>query len=129
MIRSFSRQRLQAFTGFSAPVFPYSPNFSPQRICPGTWAHGGGYAQTGRNRSGPAGKNGLHVSATGSEIIFMDLISWMGLTETDEKTQKEITDALTQDLHGGASSGMSPYLEDGRIMFHRHWMFVIAIKA
>ena len=79
--------------------------------------------------SGMAEENGLRVTATGREIIPMDLISWMGLTETDEKKQKEITDTLIQDLQGGVSSGMSPYLEEGRIMFHRHWAFVVAIKA
>ena len=73
-------------------------------------------------------KNGIVPEKSETEIIPMDLVTWMDLTDTPADVQDEIRDALTEDLDSGISSGMDPYIDDGNIMFRRHWMYLIGIK-
>ena len=70
-------------------------------------------------------KNGIVPEKSETEIIPMDLVTWMDLTDTPAGVQNEIRNALTEDLNDGASSGMDPYIDDGNIMFRRHWMFTV----
>ena len=70
----------------------------------------------------------LRVLQTNQEIIPMNLSSWMSLTDPEQSDQEEIRNALMTELTGGEACGMSPYMENGKIMFHRHWMYAIAKK-
>ena len=68
---------------------------------------------------------GLNVVKTDGEVLPMNLRSWLSLTNPDPAVQREIRDALAEELSGGEACGISPYMENGEIMFHRHWMYVI----
>lgn len=75
-----------------------------------------------------AEKQGIIEIITESETIPMNLADWMDLTDTSDKAQREIIDTLLMDLGGGTSSGMDPYMDDGNIMFRRHWVYIVGKK-
>lgn len=75
-----------------------------------------------------AEKQGIIEIKTGNETVPINLADWMDLTDTSDKAQREIRDALLTDWSGGTSSGMDSYMDNGHIMFRRHWVYIVGKK-
>lgn len=61
-------------------------------------------------------------------LVPVSLKSWLGLTDTPEAVQKEITDLMKAELAGGRKTGFSPYDQGSQIMFAHRWLLLIGVK-
>ncbi len=68
---------------------------------------------------------GLEIARTGQFDAHRGLDDWMGLTGTEPADRQAIAAELRQELAGGPATGMSPFLEDGRLMFHHLWFMLV----
>ncbi len=73
-------------------------------------------------------RQGTSGIKTEEETIPMELAGWMELTDTSDRAQDEIREALLADLDRGVPSGMDPCLDEGHIMFRRQWASVVGRK-
>ena len=68
---------------------------------------------------------GLEVASASQFDAHRGLDDWMDLTGTAPDDRESIAGELRQELDGGPATGMSPFLEDGRLMFHHLWFLLV----
>ena len=73
-------------------------------------------------------KSGLNLVHTASRDVEVHLERWLDLTRAAPEAGQTIRTALTQDLQGGQTTGMRPYLHGQALKFLHAWLVVIGLK-
>ncbi len=71
---------------------------------------------------------GLTLTACYSKEIEVDVERWIQLTKVGDDVAKKITQAIEEDLSGGKTTGLRPFVKDDRLKFWQTWMIVIGQK-
>ena len=72
---------------------------------------------------------GLSVIKCEPADIRQRLKSWLALTKTPERIQKEITERMQADINGGGKNGFFPFFKRGGICFDQRWVMLIGKKS
>jgi ubiquinone/menaquinone biosynthesis C-methylase UbiE len=73
-------------------------------------------------------KTGLDLVHTASRDVEVHLERWLDLTHAAPEAGQTIRTALIQDLQGGQTTGMRPYLRGQELKFLHAWLVVIGLK-
>lgn len=73
--------------------------------------------------------NNIVIEKCEASIIQVHLSDWLDLTKTSEPVKKQITDLLTEELHGKKQTGFSPYKKDNDIYFNQKWVLTLGKKS
>ena len=83
----------------------------------------------------PASRHRAMAQECGLEALraaFYDsqrnVASWMNMTQTPPESRAAILERLEAELSGGAATGMSPYRENGELMFKHRWIMLVGRK-
>ena len=72
---------------------------------------------------------GLEITVTDRFDARRELDDWMDLTGTPPETRAAITGQFERELNGGSATGMFPFRESDRIMFHHLWVMLVGKKS
>ncbi len=72
--------------------------------------------------------SGLLVSGIDTRDISVGFERWVGMTGVDQPTIDVIKRELETDIAGGHTTGMRPYMKDGKLNFLQMWSVTVATK-
>lgn len=73
--------------------------------------------------------NNIVIEKCETSIIQVHLSDWLDLTKTSKPVKKQITDLLTEELHGKKQTGFYPYKKDNDIYFNQKWVLTLGKKS
>lgn len=74
-------------------------------------------------------ENHLTITTRDCTKIPVSLSAWLALTNTPAEISADILKRFADEIKGGQSTGLQPYMKNGEIFFNQRWVMITGKKS